>query len=433
MRRVLSFLPPAWAALVCLALAACVSEPVVVLPPSARSADPLQEQISVDAALDGVKPTAGNKVTILRNGTETFPALFAAMAAARDTINLEYYIFEDVRSGGKGLGDLLLRKLGEGVAVNISYDGYGSLPTKPAFLDRLRQAGANLVIYHPINAADVVDPAKLNDRDHRKIMVIDGRVAFVGGVNLDKVYENPHWAGAIPGGDPATAFWRDTDARIDGPAVADLQRLFLEDWAHEKGPPLPQRSYFPRLDTPGTQVVRVIGSSPGEDRPLYYRAFLNAVHAARRSISLSTGFFTPTHQEREELERAARRGVAVRLVLPSVSGSPSALAVGRASYGDLLEAGVRIYEIQGAVLHSKLATVDGVWSTIGSSNLDLRSVVYNREVDAVVLGRETAAAVSLVLDDDVTHAREITLEAWERRSFTERKNEFMARFMAWLL
>ena len=123
----------------------------------------------------------------------------------------------------------------------------------------------------------------------------------------------------------------------------------------------------------------------------------------------------------------------MRLILPSVSDSPSALVVGRASYGDLLQAGVRIYEIQGAVLHSKLATVDGAWSVIGSSNLDLRSVVYNNEVDAVVVGRETADAVSGVFDDDVTHAKEITLEAWRHRSFTERKNEFMARFMAWLL
>ncbi len=419
--------------LACAALAGCAGEPLVALPPAAASADPLPEQLALDAALGGAAPTAGNRLTILRNGDQTFPAMFAAMAAAQDTIDLEYYIFEDVQSGGQSLGDLLLRKLGEGVAVNISYDGYGSLPTTPAFFDQLRRAGANLVIYHPIDVAAVLDPARLNDRDHRKIMVIDGRVAFVGGINLDRVYENPPSAGARPGESDAKAFWRDTDARIDGPAVAELQRLFLRNWAHENGPALPQRTYFPKLDSPGTQVVRIIGSAPGEDRPLYYRAFLNAVHAARHSVSLSTGFFTPTHQEREELERAARRGVAVRLVLPSVSDSPSALAVGRAAYGDLLEAGVRIYEIHGAVLHSKLATVDGAWSVIGSSNLDLRSVVYNNEVDAVVLGHETAAAIDGVLDADVTHAREITLQAWRHRSFTERKNEFMARFMAWLL
>jgi cardiolipin synthase A/B len=415
-----------------LLLAGCATEPLVVLGPN-TSADPLQQQLTLDAGLNSGKRTDGNKVTVLRNGQEALSEMFRALAAAQDTIDLEYYIFEDVHSGDLGLGDLLVRKLGEGVAVNIIRDGYGSLPADPAFLKRLHDAGANMLVYHPLDAAGALELKNPNDRDHRKIMVIDGRVAFVGGVNLDRVYENPRSAGATPGSETKDAYWRDTAARIDGPAVAELQHLFMGTWTHENGPPLPERTYFPKLENAGNQVVRIIGSAPGQDRPLYYVSLVTAIHAAQHSITATTGFFVPTHQEREELAQAGRRGVAIRLVLPSVSDSADALAAGRAAYGDLLESGVQIYEIQGAVLHSKLAVVDGAWTVIGSSNFDRRSVAFNIEVDAVVLGHETAAAVESVVNADMTEAKQITLQAWEQRSFTERRHEFTAMLLEWLL
>lgn len=413
------------------ALASCAGPPLVELGAGAPD-DPLQQQLALDAALGG-KPSRGNKVTVLPDGRAAFAAMFAAMAQARQTIDLEYYTFQNVRSGADTLGALLARKLGEGVAVTVILDGYGSREAEPEFLAALRAAGARLLVYHPLDLRAALDPASLNDRDHRKIMVIDGRVGFVGGVNLDHVYENPPDARATPGGDPKRAFWADAAARIDGPAVADLQRLFLETWAHEHGAPLPPRPPAAPPQAAGTQSVRIIGSSPGEDRPLYYVALLNAVRAARHGISLTTGFFVPTHQAREELARAARRGVKVRLVLPSVSDSPEALAAGRAAYGDLLEAGVRIHEIEGAVLHAKLAIVDGAWTVIGSSNFDRRSVAFNNEVDAVVLGRETADAVSAVIDADVARSRAVDLATWRQRPWRDRKAEFMARFMEWLL
>ena len=412
-------------------LAACASEPLVALGPQAP-ADSLQAQVALQEALAGERAVPGNRVTVLRDGAETFPAMFAAMQAARDHINLEYYVFDDVHWGGQGLGDLLTARLAAGVAVDVIYDAYGSLHTDPAFLDRLRRAGARLVEFGPLDPLTAGAPHNPNDRDHRKIMVVDGRVGFAGGVNLDRVYENPRIAGD-GGDDPASAYWRDTDARIEGPAVAVLQRLFLQTWAQAHGPALPARDWFPGLPAQGDQTVRVLGSRPSDDRPLYFLARLSAEHAARESISLSTGYFVPSHQEREELARAARRGVRVRLILPGHSDSEDSLATGRADYEDLLEAGVDIYELRNAVLHAKVAVIDGVWTTIGSSNLDHRSAVFNNEVDAIVLGRETGRTVEALLDRDAGRSDHVTLQAWRQRPFEERRREFFGRLFEWWL
>jgi cardiolipin synthase len=418
--------------LLALLLAGCASTPLVVLGPDA-STDPLQQQLSLDAKLYRHPARPGNAVMLLRDGKETFPAMFAAMARARDHINLEYYIFQDIHVPGDSLGDMLERKLRAEVAVNIIMDGYGSRNTDPAFIARLQHAGARILVYHPLTAEAMLRLKNPNDRDHRKIMVIDGRVGFVGGVNLDRVYENRADPDAALQGDAKHAFWSDTDARIEGPAVADLQRLFFDTWARENGPAVEPRAYFPPLASMGTQSVRIIGSAPRQDRPLYYITFLTAVHAAKHSIDLGTGFFVPTHQEREELARAARRGVAVRLVLPSVSSVPEALAAGRAAYGDLLESGVRIWEIQFEVLHSKFATIDGAWTTVGSSNLDRRSVVFNNEVDAVIFGHATAQAARALFDADIRKSNEVTLQQWRQRAFSERLAEFYARFWEGLM
>ncbi len=415
-----------------LLLAGCASTPIVELGPH-PPADLLARQLSLDAKLYKNPARGGNAVKLLRDGRETFPAMFAAMEQAHDSINLEYYIFQDVHIGGSSIGDLLTRKLHEGLAVNILMDGFGSRNTDPQFIARLKQAGANVLVYHPLTAAAMLHLENPNDRDHRKIMVVDGRVAFVGGINLDRVYENRPDPDAAVEGDAKHAFWTDTDARIEGPAVADLQRTFFDSWQRQHGPAVAARDYYPTLADAGPESVRIVASAPHQDRPLYYETFLAALRAAQHSVDLGTGFFVPTHQEREELARAARRGVAVRLVLPSVSSVPGALAAGRAAYGDLLEAGVHIWEIQFTVLHSKFATVDGVWTTVGSSNLDRRSVVFNNEVDAVVFGRQTAAAARAVFDHDLGKSQEITLAAWRRRPFGEKLYELYARTWEFLM
>jgi cardiolipin synthase A/B len=423
-----------WLKVLCLAplLAGCASEPQVVLGSDA-SADPLQRHLVLATRLAGEMLKQGNRMTLLHDGAETLPAMFAAMDAARDSIDMEYYVFEDVHVGASGLGDLLVRKLAEGVTVNVIVDAYGSLGADHAFLDRLRYAGAAMLVFHPLSAMEGAALTNPNDRDHRTIMVVDGRVAFLGSVNLDRLYENKRDPAAAAPTDPAKAYYRDTDARIEGPAVADLQRLFFATWQHEGGPKPAERTYFPPLPPVGTQAVRIIGSSAGEGLPLYYVALLGSVHAAQQRIDLSTGYFVPTHQEREELARAARRGVTVRSVLPSFSDQPSTLAAGRAAYDDLLEAGVTIAEVQDAVLHSKFVTVDGAWTVVGSSNIDRRSVAFNNEVDAMIVGQETAAAAERAFNADVAAARLVTLAEWRRRPNAERENEFFSRSWEWLM
>jgi cardiolipin synthase len=189
---------------------------------------------------------------------------------------------------------------------------------------------------------------------------------------------------------------------------------------------LPAR-YYPPLDRAGDETVRIIGSAPGDSQPLYYIALMTAVLSATQRVWLSSGYFVPPHEEREDLAKVTRSGVDLRILVPSHADVPATIYAARAAYGDLLESGARIYEVQNAVLHSKLATVDGVWSTIGSSNLDRRSVVFNNEVDAIILGRNTAAQVEAVLRQDMAMAHEITLAEWRRRSQGERWDEIRAR------
>jgi cardiolipin synthase len=179
--------------------------------------------------------------------------------------------------------------------------------------------------------------------------------------------------------------------------------------------------------------VRIIGSVPGDKRPLYYVSALTAIHAARHSISISTGYFVPTHQEREELSAAARRGVRVRLILPGKSDSSAALAAGHAAYDDLLEAGVEIAEMRHDVLHAKIMIVDGVWTALGSSNFDRRSVVFNNEVDAVILGSETGQTLETMLEQDRARAAKVDLATWRARPLADRPREFLSRFWQFML
>jgi cardiolipin synthase len=391
------------------------------------SADALQRQFALQQALSESPLVTGNATTILRDGAQALPAMFAAMQAARDHINLEYFIFDDVVWAGTSLSALLTDRLRHGVAVNIIYDAYGSQDTPPALFDTLRDAGARVVSFNPLDPLRAKVGWSPNDRDHRKIMVVDGRVGFTGGINLDKVYENPASVGIPLDGDTSHAYWRDTAVRIEGPVVAELQKLFFATWQQQKGPPVAPARYYPPLPRVGVQTIRIIGSAPGDARPLYYISLMTAVLSATQRVWLSSGYFVPPHEEREDLGKTARAGIDVRIVAPSHSDVQAAVYAARAAYGDLLGAGAHLYEVRSAVLHSKLATVDGVWSVVGSSNLDRRSVVFNNEADAIILGRDTASQVETILRQDMAMSHEITLADWQRRPIGERWNEVKAR------
>jgi cardiolipin synthase A/B len=359
--------------------------------------------------------------------------MFAAIRSAKHQVNLEYYITEDVVSDRERLSDLLIARRRAGVAVNVIYDSFGSMPTDHAFFDRLKSAGVKLLDFNPVVPIAARNGYAPNKRDHRKILVVDGSLAIVGGINLATSYES----GRMSGSKQTSArpeYWRDTDLEIDGPAVGHLQRLFVDTWKKQKGPPLDESGMFPTAAAKGPELLlRVVGSTPDAAIPHYYATFLSAVRSAERTVWATTAYFVPTPEELSELTAAARRGVDVRLLVPGQSDSDFALAVGQSHYSKLLEAGVRIYEMHGEVLHSKTAVIAGVWSVVGSSNIDHRSVLFNDEVDVVVLGRETADQLSALFEADLKNAREIDLETWSNRPFPDRLHEAIARIWKQLL
>ena len=393
----------------------------------------LERHAAIEEALAERPLVGGNRTRILRDGWQTFPAMFRLMRAARSSINLEYYILEDIETGGERLSDLLISKRREGVTVNMLYDAYGSGDTPHAFFECLRAAGVRLLEFNPLDPLKARTPYAPNDRDHRKILIVDGAHAIVGGVNLSTKYQsNPIGKSSAPASD-ANLPWRDTDIEIDGPAVADLQSLFLDHWRAQRGRQLDSAGFFPQLEHEGPAVVRVLGSAPNDKDWSYYASALSAIRNAEKSIELTAAYFVPTPDEMEALEHAAERGVDVRILLPDHTDSDLATDVAHSRYEDLLEVGVKIFETHGVVLHSKTLVIDGVWSIVGSSNFDHRSVLFNDEVDVVVLGSATAKQLHEIFESDLAKATRITPEAWANRPLGEKIDEYLARFTEALL
>jgi cardiolipin synthase len=423
----------------------------------------LQRHLAIEQAVADSPLTANNAVKVLRDGPETFRAIADAIRGAKHDLLLEYYTIEDVtlengQGGTTSLDDLLLAKRREGVEIAILYDAYGSSDTPADFFDRLSQAGVRLLPYHPIAPTNPVNVLTLNNRDHRKILVADSATAVVGGVNLSKSYESKspgsnddeedqQKAEAAAGdpdapagdeiSDPATELpkiWHDTAAQLEGPVVLELRDLFREHWASEKGEPLPPASPDPASAPKGNQVVRIVASSPDDAIPRYYVTLISALRNAEAKAWISAAYFVPTPEEKEELMAAAKRGVDVRLLLAGSSDSEQAVAAAQTHYTDFLDAGIKIYEVKDVVLHSKTVVIDGVWSAIGSSNFDHRSVLYNDEVDAIVLGTETATELENIFEEGVKEAEAIDPNTWEdTRPFGDRFEGFFMRVIENLL
>lgn len=368
----------------------------------------------------------GNSVELLRNGPATYQAMTDLIAAARQRVDMESYEFDEVE-GGK-FADLLIARAAQGISVNLMYDAWGSFETPRTLFDRLRQGGVKVVEFSPFDPVALAT-LDLNRRDHRKLLVVDGAAAITGGVNISQVYENRRHQPQTD--DPEQQPWRDTDIRLQGPAVAEFERLFLAAWREQKGPPIPDVATLPTQF--GNLQVQAVNGAPIDHRPLIYRTLLVAITLARSSVHLTTGFFVPTPDLEQALEQAARRGVDVELVVPSKSDSAMALAAGRARYEDLMDAGVHIFERQDAVLHAKTAVIDGIWSTVGSSNLDWRSVVYNAEINAVILGSAFGREMESMFDEDRARSKPIDPVLWARRPFGERFDEWTSQLLGVLL
>jgi cardiolipin synthase len=402
-----------------------------------------ERHLALEEAIVGSPLTAGNRAVLLQDGPAAYKAMLTAIRGARDHINFETYIFEDDEVG-RAFADELVAKQRQGVQVNLIYDSVGSIGTERAFFERIGEAGSAVLEYNPVNPMQARKGWNVNERDHRKLLVVDGAIAFLGGINISSVYSSkPGSGGSAPGGssgrargDKRTAKdmpWRDTQLQLEGPVVAEVQKLFFQTWDRQKGEPLPPRKYYPPPAKKGNEVVRAIGSTPEDPYSLIYATLISAIRSAETEVWIANAYFVPDPQLLEALTDAAQRGVDVRLLLPSKTDFWLVLHAGQAAYDGLLQAGVKIFERREALLHSKTAVIDGVWSTVGSTNLDWRSFLHNQELNAVVLGQDFGTQMRSVFTRDLAASEQITLDGWRRRGLDARAKELLGKMWAYWL
>ena len=399
--------------------------------------DLLGRHQAVEEALAGNPLSAGNQVTLLEDGPATYAAMLQAIDAARHHVHLEVYIMEDDEVGRRFAERLVARRRA-GVEVRLVFDAVGSMRTPREFFLRMVDAGVEVIEFNPVTPGTVLAKGlALNRRNHRKLTIVDGRVAFLGGINISSVYTSGSSGSGTSGrADPPFEErpWRDTQVRIEGPVVADFQRSFAKMWSQlEKKPPLAGAAYFPPLPRRGPHLVRAVeGWLDTGLNPLYV-TLISAIESAQTRVRITMAYFVPHDELLEALEAAARRGVRVELILPSRSDHWLVQAAARSYYQRMLDAGIRIHERKTRLLHAKTATIDGVWSTVGSTNLDWRSLLHNDEINAVVLGAEFAQAMDRAFERDLAASEAITLERWASRPFQDRLREATARAWARLL
>ena len=382
----------------------------------------------------------GNQTRLLVDGPATFGAMKAAISKARRRILLESYIVED-RGVAAEIAALLLRKAAEGVQVALIYDAVGSIATPEAFFRNLADGGVATCSFNPIKPTQQ-RPGYWNivHRDHRKLLVVDDEVAFTGGFNISRVYgsgsSSRSRAGPRPSGEDALDDgWRDTQIELRGPAVPAMSRLFAATWREQGcrsadgdlGAAASSKGAPRRAGEPGERVVKLLASDPRDPINRIYTALLGAVEASRRSVRLTMGYFAPGPDFVGALCDAARRGVQVELVLPGRSDFALILHAGRSYYTQMLEAGVKLYEMEHATMHAKTAVIDGVFSTVGSSNLDWRSLVSNSELNVVILGDDFGQQLEALFARDRAASVPIDAAKWRQRGLKQRSLEWVGR------
>jgi len=377
--------------------------------------------------------TTGNRVDVLIDGPQTFDSIEQALTSAKHHIHVETFIF-GADEVGRRFSDLLARKRDEGVVVRVLYDSIGSRDTPREFFDELRARGLEVREFRPTNPVDTPSIWKIHNRDHRKIVVVDGRIGFTGGINIDATYSSA--SSSKPGSERGLEDgWRDTHVRIEGPAVWELQRLFVETWnkTGERTEFLPHETYFPAPPEAGKDLVAIVANDSDSDDRSLYGTFVAAFTKARKRLWITHAYFAPNDELLDALIAAAERGVDVRLVVPGFSDSPFVLDATRSTYTTLLEKGVKIYQLEGALLHAKTVVVDGVISIVGSANLDMRSFVHNDEVNAVVVSRTFGQRMEKVFERDLEAGQPIDMSQWQRRSAWQKLKEFVAKLFGYWL
>ncbi len=411
--------------------------------PQTPKGDFLARHLAVEQAVSGAPLVAGNRVRLLADGPSTYRAMLHSIAQARRYVHMETYIFDDDAEGSR-FAEALIAARNRGAEVSLMVDAVGTIKTPDALFQRLRDAGVQVAVFNPVNPASGRAGWSPNQRNHRKVLVVDGRVGYLGGINVSSVYESSPGSGSGSGSgagkadapaaaDAKVAPWRDTHLRIEGPAVAQLEQVIRAGWESQSKEPI--KGGDSQVAPPaGATTVRILANQPDRsDGYTVYLTLMSAFESAQEYIHITMAYFVPDPAFIEVLTDAARRGVDVALVLPGFSDSSLVFHAGRSHYTDLLEAGVKIYERRDALLHAKTAVVDGVWSTVGSSNLDWRSFALNYEINAVVLGPEFAADMESLFQRDLADSVRITPEAWQARGVGDRSMEFFSRmFERWL-
>ncbi len=365
--------------------------------------------------------TRKNKTEILNNGSRIFGSIKSALKNAKDHIHIEFYIIEDDRIGNE-IKDILIEKANEGVKVRLIYDDVGSWKLSGRFIDSLRRAGVEVNPFMPVKFPFLAN--RLNYRNHRKIIIIDGKTGFVGGINIADRYLY---------GDRKIKFWRDTHLKIEGEAVSSLQAVFLIDWHFVCGRLLDEYRYFPKTAIRKSNFVQIISSGPDSDWASIMQSFFSAITTAREYIYITVPYFIPNESILTALKTVSLSGTEVSIILPAKSDSWLAY-YGTMSYvEELLEAGINVYTYQKGFVHSKLIMVDDIFSSVGTANMDIRSFDDNFEVNALIYDEDTTAMLKKHFLEDLRECKKISPEEYMKRPLSRKFFESVARLFSPLL
>lgn len=366
--------------------------------------------------------TVKNRIKILNNGTATFDAIKESLRAAKSFIHLEYYIFADDQLGHE-IADILIEKAREGVEVRFIYDDVGSWGLKKSFLKTLTDAGIEVKCFMRVRLPWLT--SKVNYRNHRKILIVDGKVGYTGGINIAQRYIS---------GTKKLGPWRDTHVKLEGESVAMLQVVFLTDWYFVSGKVLSnQERYLPRTDVEEEHMVQIAASGPDSDWASIMQMFFAAITHAKHHIYICSPYFTPNQAMLTAIKVASLSGVDVRIMIPSHSDSKIVYWASRSYIGELLDANVKVYLYRKGFHHSKLIMIDGTFSSVGTANMDMRSFEDNFEVSAIMYDREVTAELEQTFMDDLADSRFVTREYWETRPLLHSIYESFSRLFSPLL
>jgi cardiolipin synthase len=375
-----------------------------------------------------------NHVELLIDGPATYKRMLECIGAARQQVYLETYIFADDEIG-RQFASLLKEKSRAGVTVGIIYDSIGSIRADGHFFDDMKREGIRVIEFNDVSPGSG-NLLKLNNRAHRKLLIVDSRIAFTGGINLSSTYSSS--SNAASGRNLLLEGWRDTQIAVTGPVVEGFLRDFSDRWHRLSGQRLRSKEHQSmdrRANSQqGNETVAILTATGGDDRKsAIISAYKAAIRRARERVWITQAYFAPARGFVSLLRKAARRGVDVRIIVPGVSDSPIVRHASRSWYGKLLRKQVRIYECTNALLHAKTAVIDGIWSTVGTSNLDYRSFLHNDEINAVILGRGFARRMEAQFEEDIANSVAIDLETWKRRPFLDKIVERFSRSLEYWL